>query len=401
MARRKRRRGGGVVVTEQASTAQHDAEGQLPSLQQPQPQLQLHATAQRAVSDPALAEVWAWCKGRGGLNVNKLWPGYSASGRGLHATDSVQRGDLLLRVPAKVLFNTRSIRGDQVLGPLLRDAAAAGVTRLSPLATLCLGLIHERALGARSWWQPMIASFPEPEGMVTAEQFTELELERVPWAAALHEEARVQKQNLAAAAELVQGLLEWTGRSDAAVQSVWMWEQRDAYGAAGMSWAWSVVSTRACFMDMSKYQSASNYQPSSAVAASGTEGRATAATNNSQRRSGRDDDEGMMRSSKGSSAADQNVSDGTEDTSTLVPWLDLLNHNSAGQADAATAAWVANPGAQDTSLQSESGGPCQYEDGAYEVRSGTAVAAGKPVLLCYGELSNEVLLARYGAETHR
>ena len=37
-----------------------------------------------------------------------------------------------------------------------------------------------------------------------------------------------------------------------------------------------------------------------------------------------------------------------------------------------------------------------YEDGVYEVRAGAPVDAGNPVMLCYGDLSNEVLLARYG-----
>lgn len=48
------------------------------------------------------------------------------------------------------------------------------------------------------------------------------------------------------------------------------------------------------------------------------------------------------------------------------------------------------------SSASVSGLPGLYEDGVYEVRAGAPVSAGKPVFLCYGDLSNEVLLARYG-----
>lgn len=232
--------------------------------------------------DLALAEVWAWCK-ENGLRVNKLWPGYSASGRGLHATEGVKRGDLLLQVPAALLFNTRSVRTDKVLGPVLHEAAASGTCQLNPLATLCFGLIHERALGKSSWWWPMLASFPKPEEMVTAEQFTAQELKCVPWAAALHEEHLLQTDNLSTATDQMNSLLTWALRNEADSPTLRMAQlssQRGAYSAEGISWAWSVVSTRACFMSVDKYQT------------------------------------------KGSRVD-------TEDTSTLVPWLDLLNHNSA------------------------------------------------------------------------
>lgn len=232
--------------------------------------------------DPALAELWAWCK-ENGLRVNKLWPGHSASGRGLHATESAKRGDLLLQVPADLLFNTRSVRNDKVLGPALHEAAASGMCQLNPLATLCFGLIYERALGAQSWWWPMLASFPEPEEMVTAEQFTEQELKCVPWAAALREEHQTQIHNLSTVTDQINTLLAWATRNEAvspALQVAQLSRLRDAYGAAGISWAWSVVSTRACFMNVSNYQTNGSHVD-------------------------------------------------TEDTSTLVPWLDLLNHNSA------------------------------------------------------------------------
>ena len=77
------------------------------------------------------------------------------------------------------------------------------------------------------------------------------------------------------------------------------------------------------------------------------------------------------------------------------------------QAEAATAEWVddqnrqqdcarriSRPNSSSVGMQARS--PGSYEDGVYEVRAGAPVDAGKPVMLCYGDLSNEVLLARYG-----
>ena len=113
------------------------------------------------------------------------------------------------------------------------------------------------------------------------------ELSYVPWAAALHEEHRMQTHNLSKAQDLIDALVAWAVRNEAAspaLQAAQLRKQREAYGATGMSWAWSVVSTRACFMDVSKY-----HEHLSTTAGSYVD---------------------------------------TQDTSTLVPWLDLLNHDS-------------------------------------------------------------------------
>lgn len=73
-----------------------------------------------------------------------------------------------------------------------------------------------------------------------------------------------------------------------------------------------------------------------------------------------------------------------------------------GQAQAATAQWVDEQNRQHGRATQPSGpnpssvAPQAGSPGWYEVRAGAPVHAGNPVLLCYGELSNEVLLARYG-----
>lgn len=317
LGRKRRRRG--VVVIEQDTDRPDEPAGPLSAT--------LHcddaggAGAQKA----ALEGVWVWCKDNG-ATANKLWPGYSTSGRGLHATEDVQRGDLLLRVPAAVLFNTRSVHTDRVLGPVLREAAACGACQLNPLATLCFGLIHERALGVRSWWWPMLASFPDPSEMVTAEQFTAQELGYVPWAAALHDEHQLQSRNLSAASALINALLKWAICNEEtipALQAAQLRNQQNAYGVVGMSWAWSVVSTRACFMDLSKYQLSDTCTRfrCSTVSTPTAADRAAVAENVEGTAPGH--------AMQQLPAEHLLASIDTEDTSTLVPWLDLLNHTSA------------------------------------------------------------------------
>lgn len=77
-----------------------------------------------------------------------------------------------------------------------------------------------------------------------------------------------------------------------------------------------------------------------------------------------------------------------------------------GQAEAATAGWTVESGNQNSqpggnrrasaTFSGQANQPGSYDDGMYEVRAGAPVGAGEPVVLCYGNLSNELLLARYG-----
>ena len=64
-----------------------------------------------------------------------------------------------------------------------------------------------------------------------------------------------------------------------------------------------------------------------------------------------------------------------EDTSVLIPWLDLLNHSS--NRPTASARWVP-------------------QASVYEVQARCKREAGEAVFLSYGALTNELLLARYG-----
>ena len=86
---------------------------------------------------------------------------------------------------------------------------------------------------------------------------------------------------------------------------------------------------------------------------------------------------------------------GDEDTSVLIPWLDLLNHSS----DIATASATWKP---PTAVQPSSDGrtvdaqSAEHGGGCYEVVASVDMSVGDTVFLSYGGHSNELLLARYG-----
>ena len=287
-------------------------------------------------ADDALRALWSWLSEEQGAGANRLWVGDDAGGRGLRLTGAAAAGDVLLRLPAAALFTCRSVLGPSTsLGPWLRAAAAGGV-RVGPLATLCCGLLHARG-DAGSPWARFLASFPPMSpGMVCAAQFSAAELGRAPWASALHKEAGIQRRRILAVRSQLRALLRWSGSPDAPACPLGASTRDTLCSEEAVGWAWSVVSTRACFIS-------ANAAPL----------------------------EHWARSAQNS--GDEVEDD--EDTSVLIPWLDLLNHSS--NRPTASARWV--PQAE-----------------VYEVQALCKMEAGEPVFLSYGALTNELLLARYG-----
>ena len=309
--------------------------------------------------------IWDWCK-KGGVKVNKMWPGFSSSGRGMHATSDIPTSDvLLLQIPTHLLFNAHSVRTDARTGFILLRAAESDIV-LDPLATLLFGLLHEQSLGVTSKWRPFLASLPSSSEMITAQQFTLAELQTVPWAAELIEEKKIQQENLETAELAIKALLTWAERQTND-ESMKITMQRMTTGRdlkRDLMWAWSVVSTRACYMDVEKLRKRRQLSSSSTTRMSSTTKSSTTTSSSTT--------SSTIRMSSTMRRLDK---PGTN-TSTLVPWLDLLNHTSAGPDHAAKAEWVAGRG--------------------FEVRSTLPLRSGEPIFLCYGNISNELLLSRYG-----
>jgi hypothetical protein len=88
--------------------------------------------------------------------------------------------------------------------------------------------------------------------MITAQQFTMEELETVPWASELIEEAEIQRDQIKAAESAIRVLFEWaeeTSDEDTKIALGRMMAGHDDLSES-LAWAWSVVSTRACYMDV-------------------------------------------------------------------------------------------------------------------------------------------------------
>ena len=285
----------------------------------------------------------------------------------MHATSDVSSSNvLLLRIPTHLLFNPYSIRTDKKMGFILRRAAESNIV-LNPLTTLLFGLLHEQALGSMSEWQPFLKSLPSYQNMVTAQQFTLSELDSVPWAAVLCEEAQLQRENVQAAEQTINALFECATKSEEMKIATQRMSLRRCYLTEDLSWAWSIVSTRACFMDVEAYRRQQQQESTARNNAQHTtqSTSSTATFTSTATHTHTNTNTNMRRLDK----PDTN-------TSALVPWLDLLNHTSESSNKAAKAEWVAGRG--------------------FEVTSTVPLQSGEPICLCYGNISNELLLSRYG-----
>lgn len=164
---------------------------------------------------------------------------------------------------------------------------------------------------------------------------------RVPWAADLSNERSEQVRNLEGAMQQINGLLDWAahiaaceaaghthanrGNASRAVSAARLPTEESArtaaFGSARLLWAWSVVSTRACFMDVGAYSHQALVSEGSSEGPANKKGSVSGGCSASH----------LRRLMQGAG--------GAGDTSTLVPWLDMINHNCAGPTGCASASW--------------------------------------------------------------
>lgn len=88
--------------------------------------------------------------------------------RGVFATENIEQGELLLRLPASAVI-TACDNSDDVCGWM-----PAAIREASPVLRTALFLMHEVALGEASEWAPYIASLPTSYD--TLDQWTQAEL---------------------------------------------------------------------------------------------------------------------------------------------------------------------------------------------------------------------------------
>ncbi|KXZ46488.1 hypothetical protein GPECTOR_43g924 [Gonium pectorale] len=123
------------------------------------------------MADPQLT---AWCE-RHGIVLNGIAAGFVEEGwRGIVATRDLQAGEVVLRVPERLLLTSRSARRDPQLSAALLEAGAAAASGstpptpppsppdgvLTPQQLLACHLLHEVAKGAGSFWAPYLRQLP-------------------------------------------------------------------------------------------------------------------------------------------------------------------------------------------------------------------------------------------------
>ncbi|KAJ8246684.1 hypothetical protein GJAV_G00254260 [Gymnothorax javanicus] len=107
-------------------------------------------------NDTLYVELRKWLKKRG-FNSKTLIPTrFTDTGRGLMTTEAIAPGGLVVSLPGSCLITSQT-----VLSSYLGEYIKRWKPPVSPILALCVFLISERHLGARSQWKPYVDVLPE------------------------------------------------------------------------------------------------------------------------------------------------------------------------------------------------------------------------------------------------
>ncbi|GIL45147.1 hypothetical protein Vafri_2473, partial [Volvox africanus] len=108
------------------------------------------------VSDARAARLKAWVLEHSKSLPTQLAPVQRSDGAySLVACEPVRRGQILVRVPRRLLLSPETARASEACGRTVREAG------LNEWQSLILHLLCERALGSRSFWWPYLDTLPQ------------------------------------------------------------------------------------------------------------------------------------------------------------------------------------------------------------------------------------------------
>ncbi|EFJ52648.1 hypothetical protein VOLCADRAFT_120141, partial [Volvox carteri f. nagariensis] len=107
-------------------------------------------------ADPRAARLKAWVLEHSKTLPTQLTPVQRSDGSySLVADEPVRRGQILVRVPRRLLMSQDTARASEACGRTVREAG------LNEWQSLILHLLCERALGSRSFWAPYLDTLPQ------------------------------------------------------------------------------------------------------------------------------------------------------------------------------------------------------------------------------------------------
>ncbi|KAL6745779.1 hypothetical protein V8C86DRAFT_2967048 [Haematococcus lacustris] len=180
---------------------------------------------------PELLKAWVEQHSIGTLHSNLSIKARPAGGLGMFTEDPVQRGQVLVRVPHRLMMTAESACQDREYGPLL---AGGGGHRALVLHLLC-----ERARGSTSFWAPYLALLPDQ-----ADHPLAWGVSRLSWLAGSPLQATlVARQQQVSTGRLAAGWLggwaAWPGSGG-----------EDLVSVGSVTWAASSLLSRAFSLDM-------------------------------------------------------------------------------------------------------------------------------------------------------
>lgn len=190
-------------------------------------------------------QLYAWLQAHG-ARFDALRLADFPDGRGLAATRDLAEGDELLRVPERLFVCDASAAASQH-GELAREAMAD----VTPAEQICVQLVAERELGARSFYAPWLQLVPRE--YTSGLTFRAAELERLR-DGGLVGAVRAERERLRARHRILRDALRAAGGADSAALAQQLSWRR-------FLWAWCTLQSRGAHMPAAQRGGADGGEP--------------------------------------------------------------------------------------------------------------------------------------------
>ncbi|KAL8521758.1 hypothetical protein ACS0TY_012053 [Phlomoides rotata] len=135
--------------------------------------------------DEDYSDFLPWLERKAGAKISStLCIGKSVHGRGMYASENINKGDCLLKIPFSVELAPDNLPPE--ISSLLGN-------NLDPVTKVALLILHEKKLGQDSEWAPYISRLPLPNDMHSSVFWSDEELEMIQPSCVYEETLRYKK----------------------------------------------------------------------------------------------------------------------------------------------------------------------------------------------------------------
>eukprot|EP01102_Stenamoeba_stenopodia_P008439 TRINITY_DN2426_c0_g1_i2.p1 TRINITY_DN2426_c0_g1~~TRINITY_DN2426_c0_g1_i2.p1 ORF type:complete len:419 (+),score=87.50 TRINITY_DN2426_c0_g1_i2:64-1320(+) len=188
--------------------------------------------------DPVVAEFQRWMVTNRYPRTKLALTVFEKTGRGLVATEDIHKGEVLVAIPKRFLLNTQSALESDI-GHIIKKH-----NELHPLQTLSLHILRERQKQRDSFWFPYFRMLPE--SFNTTALFLDSELPHLQ-NGQLIQDTKSDRHEMTTKYQSLIKIIEKYPKVFGDVH-----DPHSMYSYSNFQWAWMVIQTRSCFMELDK-----------------------------------------------------------------------------------------------------------------------------------------------------